>query len=69
MAIVSYGDNWSQSDSWDFFFFLIDSINIQLLLLLLFFYHYSCEPWGKTTKKNCDTRESKLYENIWKLLK
>lgn len=28
MAIVSYGDNWSQSDNWDFFF-LIDSINIQ----------------------------------------
>lgn len=48
MAIVSYGDNWSQSDSWDLFF-LIDSINIQLLLF--FFYHYTCEPWGKTTKK------------------
>lgn len=32
------------------FFFLIDSINIQLLLFF-FFYHYTCEPWGKTTKK------------------
>lgn len=30
-------------------FFLIDSINIQLLLF--FFYHYTCELWGKTTKK------------------
>lgn len=34
MAIVSYGDNWSQSDNWDFFF-LIDSINIQFCFFLI----------------------------------